>query len=320
MKKIITTIILILTSINGFSQSKAPGDTTFVDTISFEVECDYLSIDTSSQNIWEIGIPSQFFLDSAYTFSKAIMTDTNEYYPTNNYSYFDLRFINFQYPFFDLYYSVGISFKHKFDTDTLQDGGFITVSYDNGETWYNVIEDYYNSPFCMYPNPFDPENALYDYDDTLFQGEYGFSGNSGGWIKTNLYWRICYVKDTKAEYDTMTVRFNFISDEIDQNKEGWLIDDIHLFWIELEPGNVSSIDNQLIKLFPNPTNDYVNIESQVVLNQIEVYSLEGKIIENKKINGYMDNMSCRKLKNGLYILKLHTFEGNILTEKLLIKD
>ncbi len=213
MKRTIWAISIFFT-INGFSQNKTPGDTTYIDTIIFENLCNYLSIDTSAQNIWEIGTPSQYFLDSAYTFDKAIMTDTNDFYPINNVSYFDLIFDFGQFPFYyHQYNSWGLSFKHKFDTDTLKDGDFITVSFDNRSSWYNIIEYidqvYYGDLIlCTFPSP--NENGLYGFLDTLTQGQYGFSGRSDGWNTAAFLWEVCVVKGEKSVSDTMIVLYKII--------------------------------------------------------------------------------------------------------------
>jgi len=115
-----------------------PGDTLFIETITFEYSYPYLEVDTSNQNIWQIGTPNKAFFDSAYSAKNAIITDTVNYYPIDNISYFDLLIGAFN--FNDLYpWNIYVGIKHKYDTDTLKDGGFITISYDNRTTWMNII-------------------------------------------------------------------------------------------------------------------------------------------------------------------------------------
>ncbi len=322
MKRTIWAISIFFT-INGFSQNKTPGDTTYIDTIIFENLCNYLSIDTSAQNIWEIGTPSQYFLDSAYTFDKAIMTDTNDFYPINNVSYFDLIFDFGQFPFYyHQYNSWGLSFKHKFDTDTLKDGGFITVSFDNGSSWYNIIEYidqvYYGDLIlCTFPSP--NENGLYGFLDTLTQGQYGFSGRSDGWNTAAFLWEVCVVKGEKSVSDTMIVRFNFISDDENTNKEGWLIDDIRLFVRSLG-GSVELLKVNDIRLFPNPASNEVAIRSKNVIQFLEVYSSQGKLISRKSIYKKDLILNSTNLKSGLYFLKFYLENNRKKIRKLLITD
>lgn len=317
MKKTIA-VILILLSINGYSQIKSQGDTTFVDTIDFETPCNYFSLDTSSLNLWEIGIPSQLFLDSSYSFNKGIMTDTNDYYPINNQSYFDITLINGQAPLPLLHYSVGVMFMHKFDTDTLHDGGFITVSYDNGNNWVNIIESY-NEPYCSYPLPWN-DIGLYDFTDTLINGEYGFSGKSNGWQTTAFSWNVCMVKSAKEISDTMIIRFNFISDSINNNREGWLIDDITFFWIDLGTG-MSHIElDKQIEIFPNPITKETQIKANDIIRRVELFSNSGQLIKSKNCNDYELIFDRGKIMNGIYYFKFCFEDGIIQTKKVLVNE
>ena len=97
MKKQIILGVFIFIYVNSYSQY--PGDTTNWDTIKFESAYEYLNIDTSNQNIWQIGRPSKIFFDSAYSKEKAIVTDSINFYPVNNCSYFNLYLGLFNCPF-----------------------------------------------------------------------------------------------------------------------------------------------------------------------------------------------------------------------------
>ena len=35
-----------------------------------------------------------------------------------------------------------LRFYHAFDTDTLQEGGYVEVTWDNGGSWTNIFEDW----------------------------------------------------------------------------------------------------------------------------------------------------------------------------------
>ena len=125
MKKAILLFLLFVTQFFAFSQVT----TVFNwDTIKFETPYQYIEIDPSSENIWEIGEPDKVFFNSAYTGLNAILTNVNDYYPINNYSFFDLyigEYNSHWYP-----YAMFFEIQHKFDTDSLRDGGYITVSYN----------------------------------------------------------------------------------------------------------------------------------------------------------------------------------------------
>jgi hypothetical protein len=64
--------------------------------------------------------------------------------------------------------------------------------------------------------------------------------------------------------------------------------------------------------FPNPTFDMVNIKTDLLNIQVDVYSIDGKLLMqvNKK------SFSIESLENGLYLLKI-TSDKNAYTGKVL---
>ena len=134
------------------------------------------------------------------------------------------------------------------------DGGYISVSYDYGETWYNIINDE-SWNYEIYPNSWDGANInLYNEDDVLYNGENGFSGNSEDWITTEFGWYYMPVNPpgfTTMLEDTTIIRFNFISDSVETNKEGWMIDHIRLISYLLM-GSVDDYQKVDFSISPNP--------------------------------------------------------------------
>lgn len=319
------SLILILTFSFTTLQSFAQYYTEFIwDTVNFEEPYEYITIDTSNQNIWQIGEPSKMFFDSAYSINNAIVTDTFNFYPINNNSHFDLIIGDFN--FGDEYggwfpYDIFIEIKHKFDTDTLKDGGFITVSYDEGLTWTNIIND--TSGFWdVTPgmNGYSSE-FLYTNNDTLFNGEFGFSGNSNDWVSTWFTWHILPVKNNMDFMgDTMIVRFNFISDNIENNREGWMVDNIKLYSVDLG-GGINDIKPFDFRILPNPMNETAIIELNS-FNEIElsIFNIQGQLVRQKN---YFNNQSIiinkDKFNSGIYFVKIRT-DGNLFgIRKLIVK-
>jgi hypothetical protein len=326
MKNILFTLCFIFCGV-FLLKAQAPGDTVFIDTISFESPYHYLEIDTTDSlnlNIWQIGQPSKTIFKSAYSPQNVIVTDTVNSYPIINKSHFDLYIGEFNYnscyPVF-----VYIDFRHKINTDTLKDGGYISVSYDMGKTFLNIIEDTIFNP-TVNPATGGSRN-LYNKNNTLFNGEYGFSGNSNEWVRTTFMWYLipCGIHQrTKWTYvpgDTMIIRFSFISDSIDNNKEGWMIDDIRLFSEEPSFGTGNQIEMKT-NIFPNPLTD----QCMIVLDQeykeitLQLYDIQGRIIEStKKQNVSRFELNTSTYKPGIYLL--HFWAGAVLkgTEKLIIE-
>lgn len=69
------------------------------------------------------------------------------------------------------------------------------------------------------------------------------------------------------------------------------------------------------KIYPNPTIDIVNIETEQIIDKIEIYNVLGEIVL-KKENSKGINLS--NLSNGLYIFKVHY--NNLILSKKIIKQ
>ncbi|MFW6020108.1 MAG: T9SS type A sorting domain-containing protein [Bacteroidales bacterium] len=316
MKKLVLLFVFIALG-NLLSAQIDTTDTTW-HIIKFDTSYKYLELDTSAQNIWEIGQPSKPFFDSAWSKPNAIVTDTNDNYPANNHSWFDLYLTPKN---MESYYSCPyISIKHKYDTDTLQDGGYITVSYDDGNTWMNIIYDSVAMQYTPYiPNQNNPHvKNLYTDTDSLAGQEFGFSGHSGGWVTTRFGWQ--YVVGKKNPNDTMIIRFNFISDSIDNPKEGWMIDNIRLHKRIIS--GIQTNEQPGFQLYPNPTNGPVNIK----LNQthkdirLKIFTTAGQLIEQRQYeNKQKIEWQTTGLMPGVYLLQLQMDDRPAVTRKLLVK-
>ncbi len=282
----------------------------FGDTINFEEESIFIEIDTAESNLWQIGAPSKLVFDQARSPANAMVTDTLNSYLTSNISHFDLIFPPEDY--LQLYEQVYFGFSHKYDTDTLKDGGYITISVDNGETFYPIFEPvgFYDS----YPEPFWNSLNIYSEDDTLFNGERGYSGSSDGWVNTMMGWNLQYLstKDLGApkggwDTDTLRIRFNFISDTISESKDGWMIDDIYFFTVDI-PSNVLNQYQLQYKVFPNPATDKLFLETEKSYQRLE---LEVRAITSQEaiyhVEGSGDKISLENinLEMGVYLLTLH---------------
>lgn len=259
MLKVFLSICILSIGIQSFSQ---PVISWYWDTIDFESPYEFIEIDTLSQHIWHIGEPDKIFFHESFRGSNAILTDTVNPYPVNADAYFDLHIGAFNNP--DFPYNIGIAFKHKFDTDTLRDGGFISVSYDEGATWTNIINDSLFFSPSNYLGPADGETGnLYSESDTLYTGEFGFSGNSGDWISSWFEWFILPVDQVRSGGDQLpdsfTLRFHFVSDSLDNEREGWLIDDILLF-SRFIPGGMSEHASIDFSVSPNPFAETTRID------------------------------------------------------------
>lgn len=252
----------------------------------------YVALDTSS--IWSISKPDKnilFLPTEDRNFGDfAIVTSKNNNYPKNLHSSFQLKLFIESADLFTF------SFYHKYDFDQYNnDGGIIEISHDMGLTWQNIILDssivgnikniqgFYSKFDTIGSHP-----DLVGFTDQQEEMKYaGFS-----------FWR-----DERFLYDTLLVRFSIISDSVESNNEGWLLDRIYfsgaLVGIEDHFGDI-----QEFSVFPTPASDYVKVQSKngIEIHSIELISLNGIIMRTVK---YWPILNLNGILPGLYLIKVN---------------
>ena len=322
LKKIIVSCLFCILYINTYSQFWHDRKILNDDTITFEIPCSFLKPGTAEDDIWLIGEPGKTFFNSAYSGDKAIMTGIAGSYPVNNHSWFDIVLEEFKPEwFFDEFpYDVYVEFHHKLDTDSLHDGGYITVSYDQGETWMNIIED------TIYPEakPEWENGNLYSRDDVLFNGEKGFSGRSEGWETVWFAWHYIPVKKAAVAegVNSMIIRFNFISDDINNNKEGWLIDNIRLFSIDLGSGIPNRKIREAVRIYPNPVNQSTVIDLNTRHHEVTISLVDvtGRLMYTMKYtNTGLIPLDTERLSKGIYFVRIGLDTSGTETHKIVVE-
>jgi hypothetical protein len=267
----------------------------------FSDTCMYVVIPDPSNNLWVFGESQKTALTHT---GKVLITDSVYSYPNGTNTSFEIHWPAWnQYPL-----SLIMGFHHSMNSDSLQDGGIIEVSRDYGTTWTNVIEDQTNMLFLS--------NELYTSADTLFTGEKGFSGTfSNRYTEIEWIW-LFPIKDFPT--DTMYYRFRFISDGIDNTKEGWMISDITFSFADLGSGieEMSLFD---FSISPNPSNGWININNSSEVNKAILRDLNGNVVQtelldNKKVLNYSG------LSKGIYFLQLESSDYRRSEVKRLMID
>jgi hypothetical protein len=272
-----------------FTQYFDGADTSFLNSIIIDV-------DTASQNVWQIGTPQKIIFDSAATQPYAIVTDTINFYPTTDTSRFIAKVL-MNFPNWGIF---ALRWKQKLDLDQDFDGGIIEYTTDNGNTWVNV----FNNPFVYNLYGFQPSNK-----DTLVGGEYAFSGTDSTWRDIWLCFDLSWIQQFNWG-DTLQFRFTMLSDSVNNNKEGWIIDNMFAYITMIHTVKETEQEKYL-NIFPNPANNIVNIEAQKIMDFhiIEVMELVdplGRVVDrwtNIPTKFWFDT---NKYNDGLYFLKIKT--------------
>lgn len=271
------------------------------DTVAWNsIEIDF---GTDTNNLWQIGRPQKIIFDTAATFPNALVTDTINYYPNNDTSSFQIH-LDGNVLSWHISSVFAIHWQQKLDFDTLFDGGMIEFSVDSGLTWENAL----NSPFSYNFYGFDSINL-----DTLHNGEYVFTGTDSTW--KNVW--ICYDYGWLVQYETLDIRFTSISDGIDNQKEGWMIDN---FYIQSTIYHtLKTVDQEdYIVAYPNPSKDklFINVlrtdEAQFI-EKLEVLNINGQVIETLETLPIKFFIDTKDYPAGNYFLKVKT---NVKTETL----
>jgi len=310
MTRKILFLLFLLPLGSLFAQSDCDGE-----LIDFESSNNYILIDDNS-DLWGIGVPTKDAFIPTYSGEKAIMTSLANSYGTNVSTYFQIKAVNKGGN------NTTLTFSHKWNTDTLSDYGFLTYSLDNGKSWNLLDDTTFSYNFC---NPVaeiwhsrwnDPPGT--GINDVPAK----FSGEKQIWVYEEykfIWWNA--VKKSGLSEDPcspmdITVRFNFISDDIDNSKEGWIIDNIRFEWDFA--GDVEELLAEKIKIWPNPFNESISIDNQDY-SSVEIADISGRVIESHPINTYCEStIPADALYPGIYIIRLKK-EGGMQTT-LMVKE
>lgn len=89
--------------------------------------------------------------------------------------------------------------------------------------------------------------------------------------------------------------------------------------IKTKDGRAEIITKDGIRIYPNPSTSYVNIESSKKIKNISIYSSDGKLQKNVPGSKWKNSISVNELKAGIYFFKI-IFDDGAQTMKHLIKN
>lgn len=254
-------------------------------------------IDTLNENnVWQIGKPNKTIFKEASTLPNAIVTDTVRFYPINDTSIFYLTHYRVTY---DITYILQLTFDYQLNSDTITDFGLIEASFDGGINWINLIEDYQ------------------DYEFSWSNGPPSFSGNTNGWRQTGI--NILSALDYFPENDSIIYKFTFITDSIQTNKDGWMMDNFGLFdWWE----TIEEIDKSLSIVYPNPATDLLFIKFNnptKELCSIELFNSTGQKIRILDTKEDLIKFNIKDYAKGFYTYLIYFNDGRSFIQGKFIK-
>ena len=84
--------------------------------------------------------------------------------------------------------------------------------------------------------------------------------------------------------------------------------------------SVSWENESVVKAFPNPANNFIQISSNnETIERIEIYNNSGYLIENHTVQNTYINVNIVHLPAGIYIFKIYT-SNSIISKKIVVTN
>ena len=257
-------------------------------------------IQYGANSSWAWGTPSTFYINNAYSGSKAWVTGLAGNYNANELSYlesscYDLSTMNAADPLFFQFYTV-------YRTEAGFDRVWIETSTDNGVTWNKMLPS---------------AGSINFYNNKTANVWEGFSSSGASvWIPV-INEIVGLAGNAKVKF-----RFVFQSNGTTQN-DGFGIDNIQ---INLAVGQKELLNGEeLLSIQPNPSNGQFNISFgnyEEGNYQLKIVSTTGQLVREEVLsisNSFeMRSIDLKSIEKGVYFVQIINGKS-IKTEKLIIK-
>lgn len=282
-------LMVILTVATAFTYTNF-----FEGTSNLKIEIDT----TDTNNIWQIGEPQKTIFHTASTVPNVIVTDTVNSYSLGDTSSFIVHLKK------DTLFNApirAIQWVQKLDMDTNNAWGRIDFTVDSGQTWNNI----FNNPYIYNVFGFNYNNL-----DTI-SGEVYFTGTDTAW--QNVW--VCFDISYFWQFDSVQLKYTFLTDTIGPQKEGWMLDN---FYLQVAtPHTLAYLEKEGadIGLYPNPTNGILNIYADPnknhIIEEIKVYDIKGSLVKQYGRTPRKFYIDLTDLPNGNYVIKVKTDKHNL---------
>lgn len=81
---------------------------------------------------------------------------------------------------------------------------------------------------------------------------------------------------------------------------------------------IESFNDKLdIKIYPNPTKAFINIDGSQNISELDILNTNGQLIRTKTINAMSTHVNISNLSKGIYFVKIH-FDFGVITKKIVL--
>jgi photosystem II stability/assembly factor-like uncharacterized protein len=257
---------------------------------SFESSNDeLLTVSSNNNSVWQRAVPNGNVLSSAASGSFAYCTNPSGDYNNETKDYLYLPCLDFSG-----YTGLMIQFDMAFDIEEDWDALYVEYSTD-GISWHvlGTASDpgWYNSSFvqgeCIGAQWTGTHSGMQTYSHSLdmLQGE------------PQVYLRFVMASDAYV------------------TAEGAVIDNLQITGT-LGTDNPETIAE--VQIYPNPTDDILNVNTSLPVDKMEIIDITGKVIAGLRFNGLKSlQLKTRTLKPGTYLLKIYS--GDKIATEYFIK-
>jgi hypothetical protein len=186
-----------------------------------------------------------------------------------------------------------------------QYNNYLTLSELHNNNGFMIVDSIYNNEgrrTITFDGPFCVENGnVYSY----FYGSYGY------------FQKVAFIEGIGPTYGPL--------DWIDRYQMLLCVhkdnDLIYMQWkdLECEYYNIESINEVIldcIKICPNPVLNEFYIQSDLIVDEIFIYTIQGQCVNHLKIQERSQEINITSLQTGIYLLRIKDIQGNIYSTKL----
>lgn len=85
------------------------------------------------------------------------------------------------------------------------------------------------------------------------------------------------------------------------------------------PNSVKTLSASKIRIYPNPADDFIDINVQTGIAKVEILSITGQSILNENFTSTKVKVNIKTLDSGMYFIKVTDFTGRKAAKRLLVK-
>ncbi|MEQ8325045.1 MAG: T9SS type A sorting domain-containing protein [Vicingaceae bacterium] len=246
-----------------------------------------------SGSVWQVGPPQKTIFDSAASQPNVLITDTVLHYPKNDTSRVVFKVPNYSFQIFIM----AFQWMQKLDMDSARDFGMVEFKAHSDSSYVNA----FNNPYVYNFYGFQRDNAR-----PMANGDSAFTASDSSW--RDIWFCLDYYYFMYS--DTAYLRFTFVSDSIDEQREGWMIDNFiaHETLIHTVKEGESEA---YMKVFPSPTTGRVDIQVEKqneyhIIEKIELLTADGKLVQTYGRAPTKFWIDISDQPNGMYLLRITT--------------